>query len=127
VLKKIDLLEALVVIVALGVIAYLGGSKFTDWTAAAAVFIGFLYAQLSFNIAEEKTATASEALEQARLKQVFVVKELLWIVTFAALGSYPLLVGAFLFMVYPATRTLVRGGSIPAHSREGQKLAHQSF
>lgn len=106
---KLSHFEALTVLTVLSIIAVLGGSRFTDWSAALAVFLGFLHAQLSFDLADaHDEKSESQSNTGAKLKDLFVLKEIIWIVTFTALGSYPLLAGALLFMAYPAIRRWLR-------------------
>ncbi|MGA1191430.1 MAG: hypothetical protein ACO3XO_04025 [Bdellovibrionota bacterium] len=97
--------EAVVVLGILSTIAVISGSQFTDWTASLAVFLGFLHAQHSFQVAQK-----IDALEVSGKGQFWVTttlhfcKEAIWITTFACLGCYPLLAGAVLFATYPFWR-----------------------
>lgn len=104
--KKIGYFEAAFVFLVLAGIAYLGGAKITDCSAALAVFLGFLHSQLSFDLADGR-ALQGRPLTQ-RLKKVFMMKEVTWIATFAMLGSWPLLAGAMMFLSYPAIRSITR-------------------
>lgn len=98
--QRIAALESLVVFLILALIACVGEARLTDWSAAIAVFFGFLYSQISFDIADEQAAdlTSDPRLRKHRL---FILKESIWIVTFGLLGSWPLLAGAVMFKAYP--------------------------
>jgi hypothetical protein len=105
--KKIPVLEALIVVAILAVIAFAGGARFTDWSAACAVFFGFLHTQISFSLAEGRIEELPNA-PGSLLKKIHLLKEATWITTFSLLGSWPLLGGAALFLFYPALRELLR-------------------
>lgn len=104
-------LECLVVFLILMAIAYCGGAKFSDWSAACAVFLGFLYAQRSFDAVEaleHEKAAANHRSNSTEMQKIFVLKEFVWMTTFYAIGSYPLLCGAFVFAAYPSIRRSLR-------------------
>jgi hypothetical protein len=102
-------LEAALVFLTLGIIAYFGGSKFTDWSAALAVFLGFLHAQVAFDLADyNKSSKINTSPQSNLLKNFYLIKEAIWLVTFVALKSYPLLAGSAIFISYPALRRIIR-------------------
>ena len=107
---SIATLECLGILLILSTIAILGGSKFTDWSASFAVFLGFIYAQRSFDIAEQMQphAVKNESPIDLEMKRIFVLKEFVWMTTFYAIGSYPLLCGACVFAMYPSIRRYLR-------------------
>jgi len=98
--------EALFVFTILALIASISGSTFTDWSSASAVFLGFINVQMAFDLTEKESATEEES--QSQLKIFHVLKESVWLVTFLAMGSYPLLVSSLIFMTYPTWRKLIR-------------------
>jgi hypothetical protein len=104
---RIASFEAVFVFLTLCLIAWYSGSQPTDWTSAAAVFLGFVYAQSSFEIAE-RDLQSRVSTETKRLRGIFMLKEVGWIVTFMLLGSWPLVFGAVMFLSYPYVRLLTR-------------------
>jgi hypothetical protein len=102
-------LEALFVGMILSTTAFFSGGKLTDWIGAAAVLFTFMHGQISFDFQE-----AQESLEKPQVAcykwsgRYFVIKELLWIVTFVLLRTWPLLVGTFIFATYPSWRKWLR-------------------
>lgn len=72
-----------------------------SWTAAIAVFGTFVHMQ----VADE----GAKSLDYRHaLNATLVLKEIAWITTFILLGSWPALVGCFLFLAYPFWRGWVR-------------------
>ena len=117
--------EALGVFFVLTAIWLVNGAHAVDWISAAAVFFGFLYAQLAFDIAEGGEH-ASPSQSNAHMRRLFVLKEATWLLTFAMLGSWPLLVGALMFIVYPAMRCRLRANPVrhvPPDSRQAAPSA----
>jgi len=106
--KKVAILEVSAVFLALTLIACASGAKLTDWSASLAIFIGFIYSQLSFDLAEDRDVKAARN-PCNKMRRLFVMKEAIWIATFAMLQSWPLLAGALMFMAYPYIRLAVRG------------------
>ena len=95
--------EALFVFLMLFIIAVCSGSKAVDWSAASAVFLGFVDAQISFDLAEHQTKSGGQEGAK-KLHNIYVLKELGWVVTFLLLQSWPLLFGAIIFSLYPTIR-----------------------
>jgi len=88
-----------------GTIAWLSGSRPTDWLGAAAVFVTFLHGQLSFDMQESQNQLAEPTVANYHWSsRLFVTKELLWIVTFIMTGSWPLCAGSIIFATYPRWR-----------------------
>ncbi|HEY9793643.1 MAG TPA: hypothetical protein V6D22_24810 [Candidatus Obscuribacterales bacterium] len=102
-------LEALFVAMILSTTAFFSGGKLTDWIGAAAVLFTFMHGQISFDFQE-----AQETLENPQVAcykwsgRYFVIKEMLWIVTFVLLRAWPLLVGTVIFATYPRWRKWLR-------------------
>lgn len=97
--------EALLVLVLLSTIAWLSGSRLTDWLGAAAVFVTFLHGQLSFDMQDSQKQMAEPTVANYHWSsRLFVTKELLWIVTFIMTGSWPLCAGSVIFATYPRWR-----------------------
>lgn len=113
---KVAFLEALVVFLALWLVAYTGGAHATDYLASTAVFLGFIYSQMSFDLADAHPMHSTEN-PCAKMKNVYLLKEATWILTFGLLGSWPLFVGAIMFISYPMIRSLTRGK--PGKTRNG--------
>lgn len=105
--QRVNSIEALFVFSALCLIVWYSGGQAADWTSAAAVFLGFVYAQSSFEIAE-RDLQSRLSTETRRLRGIFMLKEVGWIVTFMLLGSWPLVFGALMFLSYPYVRSLTR-------------------
>lgn len=99
-------------------IAVLSGAELTDWTASLAVLLGFVHAQLSFDLAERRDTEVGVSRESEIINRlIFVSKESVWLLTFLLLDSYPLLFGAGMFLSYPVWRKWIRGaGSIDSGS-----------
>ena len=97
--------EAVIVFLILTLIAAIGGAKLCDCSSALAVFIGFIYSQLSFDIAEKSNPLANAPRS---LKQLYLLKELAWLITFILLKNWPLLIGATIFICYPYLRSWAR-------------------
>ena len=112
--------EALLILLLLVIITILNGSSLTDCIASAAVFLGFLHAQHSFDLAEKDTASSQPQLGLGYLKNIHIAKEVLWVTTFLLLKSDPLLLGAIAFLLYPFWRQFLRktlsrvGSEIPS-------------
>lgn len=94
----------------MAVIAEYSGSLLQDWMSAFAILLGFLYSQTAFDLSEGGSTERSEVLA-LKLKALHVSKEAAWITTFLYLGSYPLVVGALVFMLYPTLRKSLRAGT----------------
>ncbi len=99
--------EALAVFLLLTIIWLANGAHAVDWISAAAVFFGFLYAQLAFELAEG-AQWADPYSATTRMRRLFILKEATWVLTFAMIGSWPLLTGAVVFMGYPCVRARLR-------------------
>ncbi len=108
--SRIVVWEALGVIMVLSLIAYLGGARITDWSAACGVFLGFIHTQMSFSLAEGRIEELPNS-PGALLRKIHLLKEASWITTFSLLGSWPLLCGAVLFLCYPMLRVRLRPNS----------------
>lgn len=108
-LSQASIVEAAITGMTLSLIAVMSGSKLTDWMGATAVFITFLHWQMSYSMQESlstrQTENSSNYHWSARL---FVAKEVLWLVTFALSGCYPLCAGSLLFATYPRWRAWTR-------------------
>lgn len=110
----------------LGVIAILigiwcaNGRHITDTVTSGAVFLGFLHAQLSFDLAES-IDDAGANTTRSNLRFLFMAKEGLWFLAFMAVQSWPLVFGSLLFSCYPLVRAQLR-----CTTRDGRKSAHVS-
>lgn len=96
--------EAILVLILVMWIASQGTGGVSDWSAACAVFLGFIHSQGSFDAAEGQLGLQGPSV----LQRIFIAKEAMWIATFALLGSWPLLAGAVVFISYPALRCWTR-------------------
>ena len=98
--------EAVGVLAVLIAIAIFSGSRLTDWTATLAVFLGFIHVQQSFKLAESLDKLRPSRASRSRfVRLLHCSKESVWIITFASLGSYPLVAGSVLFFLYPIWRS----------------------
>lgn len=104
-----SIMEAAITGMTLSLIAVMSGSKLTDWMGAAAVFITFLHWQMSYSMQESLSTRPSENSQNYHWSaRLFVAKEVLWLVTFALSGCYPLCAGSLLFATYPRWRAWTR-------------------
>jgi hypothetical protein len=100
-------LEQLGVIAILSGIWCANGCHLTDTVTSCAVFLGFLHAQLSFDVAE--SIDDDEARRTgSNLRLLFMAKEGLWFLAFMAVQSWPLVFGSLLFSCYPLVRSRLR-------------------
>ena len=104
-----SVIEATLVMIVLIPATILSGGRTADWLSCVAVFLTFLHSQSAFNLAEV-SPTQGHGLHASRYHTaMFLVKEGFWVLTFFALGSYPLLLSSFLFSTYPFWRKWIRG------------------
>ena len=102
--------EALFVAFILAVVAFLSGGKVSDWTGAVAVLFTFMHGQISFDFQESQEDLPKPTVACYKWSgRYFVIKEVLWIVTFTLLHAWPLLVGTVIFATYPPWRKWFRG------------------
>lgn len=97
--------ELLVVTGILASVTFFTGNQPVDWLATLAVATSFAHGQITDRLAEREAArpvASVECYELARL--YFFVKEILWCCVFVLHHTWPALVGAGLFLVYPFWR-----------------------
>ena len=101
--------EAIFVGSLLMVVAYLSGSHITDWLGATAVLLTFMHGQISFDFQDAQGQMMKLNVSCYRWSgRYFVTKEILWVVTFALMQAWPLLVGTIVFLTYPKWRKVFR-------------------
>jgi hypothetical protein len=106
------LLEALLVFLVLAGVVVASGAKPMDLVSAFAGFLTFLCTQNAFDMNEQLRALQTEALSaQHRYRNLFFLKEAVWVLTFILLGSYPLLASTGVFASYPWWRKKLRAAT----------------
>ena len=102
--------EATGIFLTLSIIAIANENSPTSWCSALALFLCFLHAQLAFELSERETPSNAGELpgRNQRLRQLYLLKEIMWVVTFLAIGNYPLVAGAIVFTTYPIWRGKLR-------------------
>ena len=101
--------EATVVLIALLAQNLLNDHSAKELIATAAVFFGFMHAQVSSRMQEkesEKTVPDVECWKWSN--RYFVAKEIFWIAFFIVSQSYSALIGCVIFAVYPIWRKYYR-------------------
>lgn len=105
-----SMFEIALVVVVLAPSVIVPGCRPVDFLAATAVFLTFLCTQLSFDMNEELVAKGGvEHRNGYHYPQLFLVKEAMWVLTFAVLGNLPLVASTVVFASYPHWRRWVRG------------------
>lgn len=115
--RRAGLIEQLGVVAILTTMWCFNGCQMTDVITSGAVFLGFLYAQLSFDVAESIEGTHAGATRSS-LRFLFMAKEGLWLLAFMAVQSWPLVFGSLLFSGYPLIRNRLRQAT-----RAGQTMS----
>lgn len=105
--RNASLIEQLGVLAILTGIWCANGCHMTDTVTSGAVFLGFLHAQLSFDVAESSDDPRATAT-RSNLRFLFMAKEGLWFIAFMAVQSWPLVFGSLLFSCYPIIRSHLR-------------------
>lgn len=113
-----SLVEASFVVTVLLLATILSGGRSADWISCVAVFLTFLHSQAAFNLAELSPVNGRGASASRYHTAMFLMKEGFWVLTFLALGSYPLLVSSFLLSTYPLWRRRIRALNYPSESTE---------
>lgn len=126
-----SVVEALLVGVVLVLATVWSGGSSADWLSCVAVFLTFFHSQAAFNLADklvEKDLPQRGAVDASKLHTgLFLVKEAFWVMTFLALGSYPLLVSSFLLSTYPLWRGKIRSLKVLELRRERSSAGMVSF
>jgi hypothetical protein len=111
--------EALLVGSVIALTAILSGGDMVDWLGATAVFFTFMHGQVSFDFQEAQQVMEKPHVPCYRWSgRYFVIKEILWVLTFSILQAWPLLLGTLIFASYPYWRKKFRKlnvGRPPAH------------
>jgi hypothetical protein len=106
---KPSLIEAFFVLIILGGVACASGGRAADGLSAFAGFLSFLCTQIAFDMNEQLQAAQDNGISpQHRYRNLFFLKEGVWVVTFLLLGSYPLLASTAVFASYPWWRRRLR-------------------
>lgn len=101
--------EWAVVIVILSVVNIITHASWIEWIGAGAVLLSFGHAAISDRMAERQAAMTKPDVDCYRWSwRYFAGKETLWILYFILHHSYSALVGCFVFLAYPAWRSLYR-------------------
>lgn len=106
--------ETAVVATILAAVAYFtgvhfGGQRLLDWIGAGAVLYTFKYVSVSDRLAEKQGGKAVPDVSCYRkLREFYVIKEILWVTYFVMLGSYTALIGCAIFLFYPVWRKIWR-------------------
>lgn len=102
-------IESLVVLLLLTLSLFFKEVTFADVTCVIAVWVTFMHAQVADRMQEKQAAMVKPDVECFRWSnRYFYVKEILWVVFFISLHSYPALIGCFTFLIYPYYRKLYR-------------------
>jgi hypothetical protein len=81
---------------------------FVDWLATVAIWISFLYTSICDRLGELEKPP-SEGSKAFRVAQrLLQLREALWFLYFWMVGSYSVLVGVMLFLLYPLWRRFYR-------------------
>jgi hypothetical protein len=104
-----SIVEAGLVLTVLIPATIFSGGRLADWLSCIAVFLTFLHSQAAFNLAHQSLRLRGEGDASTIHTVMFLVKEGFWVLTFLALGSYPLLLSSVLFATYPFWRGKIRG------------------
>jgi hypothetical protein len=111
--NRIPLLEGLFVLCILTAVVIASGIHVVDILSALAGFLTFLCTQNAFDMNEALRAVeAAQQPDQHRYRNLFFIKEGVWILTFILLGNYPLLASTGVFASYPWWRRKLRS-SLP--------------
>jgi len=106
---KPSLVEAFLVLAVLSGVAWVSGARATDGLSALAGFLSFLCTQIAFDMDERLMGVQDDGPSpQHRYRNLFFLKEGVWVVTFLLLGSYPLLASTGVFASYPWWRRRLR-------------------
>lgn len=101
--------ELMIVTAILCAVTFLYQCTWTGWLTTLAVMLTFQHAQISDRLSEgQKFMTNPDVKCYWKLDKLFVLKELVWIITFFLLHSYAAIVGSILFAVYPVWRRIYR-------------------
>lgn len=106
--------ETTIVAIVLAIVAYftgihLGGQRIIDWIGAAAVLYTFKHASVSDRLAEKQgIKIVPDVSCYRKLREFYVIKEILWVIYFIILGSYTPLIGCAIFLFYPIWRKIWR-------------------
>jgi hypothetical protein len=107
--SRASYIEAGIVLVVLGGVLLLTGRHLTDLLSALAGFLTFLCTQIAFDMNEQlQLASSSSRPHRHSYRYLFMMKELVWIITFIILGSAPLLASTGVFATYPYWRKTLR-------------------
>lgn len=80
-----------------------------DVICVIAVWVTFMQAQVSDRMQEKQAVMVVPDIECYKWSnRYFYVKEILWVVFFLLLKSYPALIGSVAFLIYPYYRKLYR-------------------
>ncbi|MCB9507953.1 MAG: hypothetical protein H6697_09840 [Myxococcales bacterium] len=101
--------EAAFVFLVLAAAAIASGKGGVEWVGVFAVLTSFMHGQVADRLSEaagRDAADGGHAVEcWRRERRYFVLKELLWVTYFFALGAWSALVGALVFAAYRPWRT----------------------
>jgi hypothetical protein len=102
-------IEGAIVALILVSVAVITHGGWREWLGALAVQLTFHHAAISERMAERQSARDTPDVTCWQWStRLFVSKELLWFVYFAAVGAWSALVGVVLFLCYPAWRRFWR-------------------
>ena len=85
------------------------GGSVVEFVGAAAVFLGFMHAEIADRMVEREARRPVAEIEcYPWARRYFLAKELLWLSYFIAHKSYAALAGVAVFVVYPLWRAWYR-------------------
>ncbi len=100
-------IESAIVLMILTVSLFFKEIRFEDVVCLIAVWVTFMHGQIADRMQEKQSKMVKPDVECYKWSnRYFVVKETLWILFFLTIKSYPALIGAIVFSLYPLWRKL---------------------
>lgn len=102
-------IESIVVLIILSSSLLLKEIGYVDIICLFAIWITFLHAQVADRLQEKQSQKTEPDVDCFRWSnRYFIAKEVLWIIFFLLIRSYPALIGAIVFSLYPYWRKFYR-------------------